>query len=510
MAEGQNLPGETAFKLYDTYGFPLDLTQDALREKGHEVDTAGFDSAMQAQKTKARAAWAGSGEAADETVWFEIANTHGETDFLGFESENSEGQITALVKDGALVKSVGKDDNVNIVLNQTPFYGESGGQVGDSGMLLADGLRVEISDVKKKQGVFVHLAKVLEGKLSVGAAVELKVDAAKRGAIKANHSATHLLNEALRNTLGDHVAQRGSLNSDSGLRFDFTHEGVISKAAMQKIQTEVNRMISQNGTVETRIMTPDQARDLGAQALFGEKYGDEVRVVSMGTANDSGKGVAKDTYSLELCGGIHVDRLGAIGMFFMPSSASSVSAGVRRIEALTGQAALDHIEANFELLAKTADRMKSTPSQLPDRVAALLQDRKALQTEVENLRRQLAMAGSGKAKPEAKTIAGKAFLGQCLTGVSGKDLRGLIDEHKAKLGSGIVLLIADTGDRAAVAAGVTDDLKDQISAVDIVRIAAEKLGGKGGGGRPDMAQAGGASAENAEAAIAAVEQFLEK
>ncbi len=509
MDEGANLDGETAFKLYDTFGFPLDLTQDALREKGRGVDTAGFDAAMAAQKAKARAAWSGSGEAADDTVWFDVAEKHGATEFLGYESADSEGQVLAIVKDGALVKTATAGDIVDIVVNQTPFYGESGGQVGDLGVILADGLRIEISDVKRKQGVFAHVAKVLEGSISIGLAVEMKVDPSNRAAIRANHSATHLLNEALRNTLGNHVSQRGSLNAANRLRFDFSHQKAVTKDELAIIETEVNVMIRQNSTVETRIMTPDQARDMGAQALFGEKYGDEVRVVSMGIQQDSGKGIDKNTYSLELCGGTHVARLGDIGTFKLVSEGASAS-GIRRIEALTGTGALAYIARNEDALNAAASAMKSTPEQLADRVKALLDERKTLQNDLDNFRRQIAMAGSGDVQISIKNVAGFPFLAQNLTGVSGKDLRGLIDEHKARMQSGIVVLIADTGGKAAVAVGVTDDLIGKISAVDIVRVAAEKLGGKGGGGRPDMAQAGGASVENAPAAIAAIETFLEK
>jgi len=507
-ADGTVLSGETAFKLYDTFGFPLDLTQDALREKGREVDTDGFDAAMAEQKAKARAAWAGSGEAADENIWFDVADKNGVTEFIGYVDEEAEGQVLAIIKDGAQVERAGVGENVQVVLNQTPFYAESGGQVGDAGVLLADGVRAEITDVKKKAGVFVHMAKVLEGEIAVGMAAELKVDPARRGAIRGNHSATHLLNEALRNTLGDHVAQRGSLNAANRLRFDFSHQKAVTAQELAKVEEEVNSLIRQNSRVETRIMTPDEARDMGAQALFGEKYGDEVRVVSMGVADGSGKGIDKNTYSLELCGGTHVNRLGDIGVFKLVSEGASAS-GVRRIEALTGAGALTYIAANEAALNTAAGVMKTTPELLPERVKALLDERKSMQNELDNFRKQLAMAGSGQAQVSVKEVGGKPFLAQVLSGVSGKDLRGFIDEHKSRLGSGIVLLIADTGDRAAVAAGVTDDLSGDISAVDIVRVAAEVLGGKGGGGRPDMAQAGGASAKNAEQAILAVEKLLE-
>ncbi|WP_121064855.1 alanine--tRNA ligase [Chachezhania antarctica] len=502
-----NLPGEAAFKLYDTYGFPLDLTQDALREKGRAVDTDGFDKAMAEQKAKARAAWSGSGETADATVWFDVADEHGATDFLGYETETAEGQIVAIVEGGALIDKAGKGATVQIALNQTPFYGESGGQVGDTGVLKTDTGTATITDTKKTAGVFIHMAEVTEGEIASGEPAMLEVDHTRRTAIRANHSATHLLHEALRETLGDHVAQRGSLNAQDRLRFDFSHAKALTVEEMAKVERDVNAFIRQNAPVETRIMAPDDAREIGAQALFGEKYGDEVRVVSMGMQPGSGKGADKATYSLELCGGTHVKQTGDIGAFVTVADSAS-SAGVRRIEALTGQAALDYLAGQGERLAEAASVLKSGVAEVPERVKALLEERKALQAEVAQLRREVAMSGGGQAAPEAKDVNGVPFLAQVLTGVTGKDLPPLVDEHKTRLGTGAVLLIADTGGKAAVAAGVTDDLKDRISAVDLVRAAVEKLGGKGGGGRPDMAQGGGPDATAADAAIAAAEIVL--
>jgi alanyl-tRNA synthetase len=509
LPEGADLPGEAAFKLYDTYGFPLDLTQDALREKGRAVDTDGFDAAMQAQKEKARAAWAGTGEAADAAIWFDLAQEHGATEFLGYDTEVAEGQILALVQDGKPVQSAKAGEKVQIVLNQTPFYAESGGQVGDSGVLKVDGGAAQITDTKKTADVFIHIAEVSEGELRVGQGAELEVDHMRRGAIRANHSATHLLHEALRQALGDHVAQRGSLNAADRLRFDFSHGKALTDDQLQSVEAEVNEYIRQNSAVETRIMTPDDARGLGAQALFGEKYGDEVRVVSMGTQEGSGKGAEGDTYSLELCGGTHVKQTGDIGLFALLGDSAS-SAGVRRIEALTGAAALEYLAGKERALAEVAGLLKAQASEVGTRVKALLDERKALQNEVAQLRRELAMAGGagqGGAQ-DVKEINGIKFVAQVLSGVSGKDLRALIDEHKAKIGSGAVLLIADTGGKAAVAAGVSDDLTDRISAVDIVKAAVAELGGIGGGGRPDMAQGGGKDAENAETAIKAAEEIL--
>ena len=507
LAAGADLPGAAAFKLYDTYGFPLDLTQDALREKGFGVDTDGFDAAMAEQKAKARAAWSGSGEAADATVWFDVADQHGTTDFLGYELETAEGQVAAIVKDGATSASAGTGDAVQIALNQTPFYAESGGQVGDTGLIKTETGTVTVTDTRKTAGVFAHIGTVTEGSIEAGQAAVLEVDPARRTAIRANHSATHLLHEALRGALGDHVSQRGSLNAADRLRFDFSHAKALSLDELEKVEAEVNAYIRQNAPVETRIMTPDDARALGAQALFGEKYGDEVRVVSMGTQEGSGKGSDGQTYSLELCGGTHVARTGDIGAFVTLGDSAS-SAGVRRIEALTGQAAMDYLRGQDHLLAQTATELKATAADVPARVKALLDERKSLSNEVAQLRRELAMAGGGSAAPEAKDVGGIKFIAHVLQGVTGKDLPALVDEHKANLGSGAVLLIADTGGKAAVAGGLTADLTDNRSAVDLVKAAVEELGGKGGGGRPDMAQGGGASAENAEAAIAAAENVL--
>jgi len=508
MEEGAPLSGTAAFKLYDTYGFPLDLTQDALREKGVEVDTDGFDSAMAEQKAKARAAWAGSGEAADESIWFDIADEHGTTDFLGYDTETAEGQIVAIVKDGAVVDNAATGDDVMVVLNQTPFYAESGGQIGDSGVLRVEGGEVVISDVKKKAGLFVHIGKVTSGAVASGSAAELIVDHAMRSGIRNSHSATHLLNEALRNVLGSHVAQRGSLNASDRLRFDFSHSKAMTPDELASVEKEVNTYIRQNTPVETRIMTPDDARELGAQALFGEKYGDEVRVVSMGMLDGSGKGMDGNTYSLELCGGTHVARLGEIGGVTLISESASAS-GVRRIEALTGAAAEEHNAKQATVLASVAGMLKAKPDEVATRVAALMDERKALQSEIADLRKAVAMGGAGNAQ-DAKDVNGVPFFAQVFDDVPGKDLRGLVDEHKNRLGSAVIVLISGAGGKAAVAVGVTDDLTGKISAVDLVKAAASELGGKGGGGRPDMAQAGGADASNADAALAAAEKILEE
>ena len=510
LPEGADLPGAAAFKLYDTYGFPLDLTQDALRADGRGVDVAGFDAAMAEQKAKARAAWSGSGETADAAIWFDLAEAHGSTEFLGYDTEKAEGQLLALVRDGAAVDAATAGERVTLVVNQTPFYAEAGGQVGDSGTVKTDTGAATITDTKKVEGVFLHIAEVTEGSIETGQAAELAVDHGRRSTIRANHSATHLLHEALRRALGDHVAQRGSLNAPDRLRFDFSHGKALSLEELARVEAEVNDFIRQNTPVETRIMTPDAARDLGAQALFGEKYGDEVRVVSMGTLAGSGKGMDGATYSLELCGGTHVRQTGEIGVFVTLGDSAS-SAGVRRIEALTGDAAFRYLSQQDARMAALAQEVNAQPGDVLDRVKALKDDRKKLENEVAQLRRELAMAGgAGQAAPEARAVNGIGFHAQVLTGVTGKDLAGLVDEHKSRLGSGAVLLIADAGGKAAVAAGVTEDLTGRVSAVDLVKAAVEQLGGKGGGGRPDFAQGGGKDAGNADAAIAAAETVLKE
>jgi len=509
LDDGAALPGDAAFKLYDTYGFPLDLTQDALREKGRIVDTAGFENAMAEQKAKARAAWAGSGEAADATIWYDVADQHGTTDFLGYDTETAEGQIQALVAGSDQISTAKVADQVQIVLNQTPFYAESGGQIGDTGVIKTETGVAKVTDTKKVAGVYIHFATVAEGEIAKGQGAVLTVDHSRRSAIRANHSATHLLHEALRRALGEHVAQRGSLNADDRLRFDFSHSKALSASELRQVEAEVNQFIRQNTRVETRIMTPDDARGLGAQALFGEKYGEEVRVVSMGILDGSGKGADGKTYSLELCGGTHVRQTGDIGAFVALSDSAS-SAGVRRVEALTGAAAIAYLADQTANLNAVAAELKAQAADVPARVKALLDERKALTNEVAQLRRELAMAGGAGqgGAAEAEIINGVPFFAQVLKGVSGKDLPALIDEHKSRLGSAAIVLIADTGDKAAVAAGVTDDLTSKVSAVDFVHAAVPELGGKGGGGRADMAQGGGASADNADAAIAAARAVL--
>ncbi|MCJ1898959.1 alanine--tRNA ligase [Paracoccus versutus] len=505
LPEGANLPGEAAFKLYDTYGFPLDLTQDALREKGRAVDTAGFDSAMAEQKAKARAAWAGSGETKDAAIWFDIAEEHGATEFLGYDTEISEGQILALVQDGAAVEEAGEGQAVQIVVNQTPFYAESGGQVGDTGLIKTETGAARVTDTKKTGGVFIHIAEVTLGTIQCGQGAQLSVDHDRRSAIRANHSATHLLHEALRRALGEHVAQRGSLNAPDRLRFDFSHAKAMTPEELVRVEREVNDFIRQNSPVETRIMTPDDARALGAQALFGEKYGDEVRVVSMGDLPGSGKGTGGQTYSLELCGGTHVARTGDIGMFALTSETAS-AAGIRRIEALTGQAAMDELRRVDGELNEIAGILKAQTGDVVNKVRALADERKALANEVAQLKRQLAMGGGSEDKP--REINGVKLIARRVEGVSGKELGPLVDEMKSRLGSGAVVVLAEADGKATVAAGVTPDLTGRISAIELVQAATVALGGKGGGGRPDRAQGGAPSLAAADSAIAAVETLI--
>ncbi|MND34673.1 Alanine--tRNA ligase [compost metagenome] len=508
LVEGDRLDGETAFKLYDTYGFPLDLTQDALRQRGVTVDTDGFNLAMERQKAEARANWTGSGEAATETIWFGIKDKVGATEFLGYETESAEGVITALVRDGAEVASAAEGETVSVIVNQTPFYGESGGQQGDTGTISGEGFAITIKDTQKKgEGVFVHTGQVTKGSAKVGDAVELKVDAVRRTRIRSNHSATHLLHEALRETLGSHVAQKGSLVAPDRLRFDFSHPKPISPEELTAVENLANEIILQNAPVSTRLMAVDDAIAEGAMALFGEKYGDEVRVVSMGTATHGEK--AGKAYSVELCGGTHVRQTGDIGLVRILSD-SGVAAGVRRMEALTGEAARLYLEEQDERVKAIAGVLKTTPSEALERVNALVDERKKLERELTEARRQLALSGGASDGGSAvEAVNGINFLGKVVTGVSPRDLKPLADEGKKQVGSGVVLFIGVGEDgKASAVAAVTDDLVGRFSAVDLVRAASGALGGAGGGGRPDMAQAGGPDGTKASEAIAAVKALI--
>ncbi len=511
MKVGADLPGDVAFKLYDTYGFPLDLTEDALKAQGRGVDRPGFDVCMEKQRADARAAWAGSGDAATEGIWFEIREAHGATEFLGYDTEIAEGEVVALVVDGKSVESAAEGAEVAVVVNQTPFYGESGGQMGDTGELLGagpskDGVRVEVKTTQKKLGdLHVHLGELSGGGLAVGDVLNLHIDGARRSALRANHSATHLLHEALRRTLGDHVTQKGSLVAPDRVRFDISHPKPVSAAELQHVENLVNELIQGNGEVVTALMTPDEAVEAGALALFGEKYGDEVRVVRMAGVGEEGA----QAFSVELCGGTHVARAGDVGLFKIISE-GAVAAGVRRIEALTGGAARARLGESETILHEIAASLKTSPADVPGRVATLVEERKRLERELAEARHQLVMGGGdgGGNGMEARDVNGVQLMAQVLDGVAPKELRGLIDAAKKQLGSGVVALVAVNDGRAALATGVTDDLTAKISAVDLVRVGAEALGGKGGGGRPDMAQAGGPDGDKAGDAIAAIEQIL--
>ena len=503
LTEGDELDGETAFKLYDTYGFPLDLTQDALRQRGISVDDAGFNTAMEKQKAEARANWSGSGDAATETIWLELRDRLGATEFLGYDTEVAEGVVQAIVGSGAEMESAGKGDEIQLVVSQTPFYGESGGQVGDTGLITADGLRIRVTDTQKKgEGLFVHNAVVEEGTVSPGAEVVMTVDHERRSQVRANHSATHLLHEALREVLGTHVAQKGSLVAPDRLRFDISHPKPMSDEEIERVEDIANDIVIQNSPVATRLMAVDDAIAEGAMALFGEKYGDEVRVVSMGTAEEGDK---KDkTYSVELCGGTHVGATGDIGLVRVIGE-SAVAAGVRRLEALTGEAARHYLAGQDARVKTLATTLRVQPSEVVERVDALMDERKKLEREISELKKKLALGGGSKEADETRNVNGVNFLGKTVTGVEPRDLKGLVDEAKTSLGSGVVTLVgvSDEG-KASVVVGVTDDLTDRFSAVDLVRVASAALGGKGGGGRPDMAQAGGPDASKADAAVDAV------
>jgi alanyl-tRNA synthetase len=510
LSAGDMLDGETAFKLYDTYGFPLDLTQDALRQRNISVNLDGFNDAMERQRAEARASWAGSGEAATETIWFALREKLGATEFLGYDTEKAEGVVLALVRDGKEADSAAEGDAVAAVVNQTPFYGESGGQMGDTGTISGDGFSIAVTDTQKKaDGLFVHLGKVSGGMVKTGAAVELEVDHARRSRLRANHSATHLIHEALREVLGTHVAQKGSLVAPERLRFDISHNKPVSTEELEQVEAMANEIVVQNGPVTTRLMSVDDARAEGAMALFGEKYGDEVRVVSMGTALHGDK--ANRPYSIELCGGTHVSATGDIGLVRILSD-SPVAAGVRRIEALTGEAARKYLDEQDKRLKSVAAALKISPADVPARVEALVEERRKLERELSEARKKLALGGGSSADAPAQneTVAGVGFLGKAVTGVSPKDLKPLADAGKTSLGSGVVVFVGASEDnKASVVVGVTDDLTSRFSAVDLVRVASAALGGQGGGGRPDMAQAGGPDASKASQAIAAVRAALE-
>jgi alanyl-tRNA synthetase len=515
LKKGDMFDGDTAFTLYDTYGFPLDLTQDALRNRGIGVDIASFTDAMDRQRAKARAAWAGSGDTASENVWFPLREKLGATEFLGYETESAEGVVAALVKDGKDVESLKAGEAGAIVLNQTPFYAESGGQVGDTGMLIGEGARFRVTDTQKKAGdLFVHLGNVEHGTLKPGTPLQLEVDHARRTSIRAHHSATHLLHEALRQVLGDHIAQRGSLVAPDRLRFDFVHPKPITPEELSRIEDIANDVVLENDEVTTRLMAVDDARDAGARALFGEKYGDEVRVVSMGKT-DREHGSNALGWSVELCGGTHVRRTGDIGLISVTGE-SAVASGVRRIEALTGNHARKHANETMALAKTAATELRTTLDDMPARIASLMEERKKLERDLSEARKKLAMGGGASASngPAAgangvREVGNVKLMARAVEGIEMKDLKSLVDDGKKQLGSGVVAIVAVTEDgKAGVVVGVTSDLTSRYNAVDLVRVASEALGGKGGGGRPDMAQAGGPDGAKAAAALAAIEKAM--
>jgi alanyl-tRNA synthetase len=498
------LPGEVAFRLYDTYGFPLDLTQDALRSEGKTVDVPGFEAAMAEQRKRARAAWAGSGEAATETLWFDLKEKLGATEFLGYTTETAEGEILAIVRDGKVVESAPAGAEVAVVLNQTPFYAESGGQVGDTGLISAgEACRIIVRDTQKKLGeLFVHYGVVAHGEAKVGLAVQAEVDHARRTTIRSHHSATHLLHEALRRRLGTHVSQKGSLNAPDRLRFDVSHHAPMSDEDLAWVEAEVNARVRENAEVTTRLMTPEQAVAAGATALFGEKYGEEVRVVGMG--HDANATDKHGVYSLELCGGTHVRRTGDIGLFRIVSE-GAVSAGVRRVEAVTGEAALKVIEERDRQLNEAAAALKVRPSELSERIAALLEERRKLERDVAELRKKLATGGGGA---EVETVGGLRVALREVGEVPARDLKGLAEAILKGGSADIAALVSTEGGKASIVVGLGEGAKGRADAVTLVRAAAAAVGGKGGGGRPEMAQAGGPDAEKVAEALAAVREAL--
>ncbi len=512
LKKGDMFDGDTAFTLYDTYGFPLDLTQDALKSRGISVDQASFTDAMERQREKARASWAGSGDAASETIWFPLREKLGATEFLGYDTESAEGVVTALVRDGKDADSLKAGESGSIVLNQTPFYAESGGQVGDTGVLTGEGVKFRVTDTQKKAGdLFVHVGTVEQGTLKVGTPLQLEVDHIRRSSIRAHHSATHLLHEALRQVLGDHIAQRGSLVAPDRLRFDFVHPKPITAEELARIEDIANEVVLENDEVTTRLMGVDDAREAGARALFGEKYGDEVRVVSMGRqAREHGQNALG--WSVELCGGTHVRRTGDIGLISVTAE-SAVASGVRRIEALTGRHARKFANDTMALAKHAASELRTSVDEMPARIAALMEERKRLERDLSDARKKLAMGGGASAGNGAaagiREAGGVKLMARAVEGVETKDLKSLVDDGKKQIGSGVVAIVGVTEDgKAGIVVGVTSDLTARFNAVELVRKGSEALGGKGGGGRPDMAQAGGPDGAKANAALSAIEQAM--
>src|SRR5437588_11120089 len=511
LKKGDMFDGDTAFTLYDTYGFPLDLTQDALKSRGISVDQASFTDAMEKQKAKARESWKGSGDIASENIWFPLREKLGATEFLGYDTEIAEGVVTALVKDGKDVDSLKAGEVGAIALNQTPFYAESGGQVGDTGLMIGEGVKFRVTDTQTKAGdLFVHLGTLEQGTLKSGTPLQLEVDHSRRASIRAHHSATHLLHEALRQVLGDHIAQRGSLVAPDRLRFDFVHPKPITPEELARVEDIANDVVLENDEVTTRLTGVDDAREAGARALFGEKYGDEVRVVSMGKqSREHGQNALG--WSVELCGGTHVRRTGDIGLISVTGE-SAVASGVRRIEALTGRHARKHANDTMQLAKSAAAELRTAIEEVPGRIAALIEERKKLERDLSDARKKLAMggaSGNGSAAAGVREVGNVKLMARAVEGIEMRDLKSLADDGKRQIGSGVVAIVGVTGDgKAGIVVGVTADLTSRYNAVDLARVASVVLGGKGGGGRPDMAQAGGPDGAKAGAALTAIEKAM--
>ena len=476
LKPGDIFDGSSAFKLYDTYGFPLDLTEDLLRDKKLKLDKKSFDKAMQKQRDDARKSWLGSGQKKTEEIWFDVSDISKPTEFLGYIENESMGEVNAIIIDGKITKKISAGDEGAIVLNQTPFYAESGGQLGDKGLIFSKNANFIVTDTKKKiNGIYAHFGKLIKGNIFNGDVLNLKIDIDNRKKIMANHSATHLLHESLRRVLGPHVTQKGSQVSSQKLRFDFSHPKALSKEELQDVELKINQLILEDSSVMTEVLPYDEAVKKGALALFGEKYDDEVRVLSMGN----------DSFSIELCGGTHVKSLNEIGLFKLISQ-SSVASGIRRIEAKTG----DEASSSISIIKKISSNSNK-------------KEKKSIKNKVEKISKSIL---NGK----IVNINGVKFYHDILEGIDGKNLRSLIDECKKDLGSGIICLISRDDKKATIAVGVTADLVEIFDSVQLVRIASEEMSGKGGGGRPDMALSGGSEPNKAEEAIKALIKKIEE
>lgn len=503
LSPNQSLPGDVAFRLYDTFGFPLDLTQDILRGQGRQVEILTFNEAMEQQKEEARKSWVGSGQTAEDKVWLELANELPATEFLGYASTFAEGEIVALLKDGKRVNLAQVGQEILLLTNQTPFYAESGGQIGDTGIATSQiGAQLEIIDCVKRGGKFhVHIAKITAGEIEIGDLLNLTVDKERRTLLRANHSATHLLHTSLRRHLGEQVVQRGSLVAPDRLRFDFSYNQPLTQKQLNMVELEVNDLIRRNTSTQTHLMTPDDALKTGALALFGEKYGEEVRVVITGQSLED----SQKPYSVELCGGTHVNRTGDIG-YFKIISETGIAAGIRRIEALTGPAAENYAATRDQLVIDAANLLKTVPDQLLDRLRSMLDDRKETEREIKNLKDKLARGETGTTS--VKSIGTVQYLAKTLEGASAKDLKPMADQFRQNMPSGVIVIGANTEGKGSLVVSVSADLTSIFSAVDLVRVGSQALGGTGGGGRPDMAQAGGPHGDKLEHAYQKIEEYL--